>query len=142
MQFSVDSVDLGAPVALAGAVGNSPSIATLLPGSHSVLAEYSGDANFFDGSGGLQQVVTCTKNITGTVNGSLLVGPGSVCIVDATIGGSVATRPASAVFVARSTIDGSITENNGVAFAMCASNVGGSTLITRTNGVRAHRRRR
>jgi hypothetical protein len=134
VQFSVDGVPRGGPVAAAGAVANSPSIASLLPGTHTVLAQYSGDANFFDGSGGLQQVVTCTKNITGDQTGSLLVGPGSVCIVDAAIPGSVQARPGSAVFVSRSTIGGSVSENRGVAFAMCDTDVDGSVLITRTEG--------
>jgi hexosaminidase len=134
VQFSVDGVNRGAPVALAGGVADLPSIASLLPGSHGVLATYSGDMNFYGGTGGLTQVVTCTRTITGSHTGSLLVGPGSVCILDATISGSVQARPGSAVYVARSTIKGSVSEDKGVAFAMCGSNVVGSTLITRTKG--------
>ena len=64
----------------------------------------------------------------------MLVGPGSVCIVNATVSGSVQTRPGTALYVADSSVNGSIGENGGVAFAMCGSDVGGSVLITRTSG--------
>ena len=122
VQFSADGVNRGGPVTTAAGVAHSPSIASLLPGSHTIVATYSGDGNFYGDTGTLTQVVTCTKTITGTHVGSLLVGPGSVCILDATIGGSVQARPGSAVYVARSTIDGSVSEDKG------------SVLITRTNG--------
>jgi RHS repeat-associated protein len=45
VQFQVDGVDFGAPVALNSGMATSESIATLGAGAHSISALYSGDAN-------------------------------------------------------------------------------------------------
>ncbi|RNL65217.1 hypothetical protein EFK50_04435 [Nocardioides marmoriginsengisoli] len=47
VQFKVDGVNLGGPVALSGGGANSISTSSLSTGNHTVTAEYLGDANFF-----------------------------------------------------------------------------------------------
>src|SRR5262249_48219672 len=51
VQFAVDGQDLGGPVPLGDGTALSPTIATLLPGTHTVTATYSGGGQF-DGSSG------------------------------------------------------------------------------------------
>src|SRR5207244_1932915 len=46
VQFTIDGVNFGAPVALVGGSATSGSTSTLTVGAHSVTGIYSGDANF------------------------------------------------------------------------------------------------
>ena len=90
LQFAVDGVDLGLPVALVNGNATSPGIATLGASSHNVTASYSGNTNYVAASGDLTEVIapapltvtasnaartvgqadpTFTAQITGFVNG-------------------------------------------------------------------------
>jgi hypothetical protein len=46
IQFAVDGVAFGSPVMLVGGATTSAPIATLVPGTHTISAAYSGDANY------------------------------------------------------------------------------------------------
>jgi len=63
VQFAVDGVDLGAPVALAGGVATSP-IANLDAGSHTITANYEGDGNFGGQSATISQAVAAAQTTT------------------------------------------------------------------------------
>jgi hypothetical protein len=47
IQFTVDGTNFGSPVALSGGTATTPSTTSLSTGSHSVVAVYNGDGNFF-----------------------------------------------------------------------------------------------
>jgi hypothetical protein len=53
VQFKVDNVDVGTPVALGAGGASSISIDTLTAGQHAVTATYSGDTNFAASNGAL-----------------------------------------------------------------------------------------
>jgi hypothetical protein len=57
VQFVVDGTDLGSPIALTGGVATSISTASLGAGSHTVLAQYSGDADYAAVTGSYTQAV-------------------------------------------------------------------------------------
>ena len=57
VQFVVDGTDLGSPVTLSGGAATSPSTTLLGAGSHTVVAQYSGDPNYAANTGNYTQVV-------------------------------------------------------------------------------------
>ncbi len=64
----------------------------------------------------------CTRTITGTVNGAIIVEPGeTVCIVDATVRGSVIVHAGGALSVSNSRILGSIISNGALFVSICGS---------------------
>ncbi len=77
VQFAVDGVDLGAPVALSGGTATSPT-ANLGTGSHNVTANYLGDANFGGTQDSLTQAVAAaatTTTLTTSPNPSVVGQP-------------------------------------------------------------------
>ncbi len=74
VQFTIDGVNFGEPVALSGASAASPSIANLAVGTHSLGATYLGDANFASASApAINQVVqkaATTLVLTSNINPS------------------------------------------------------------------------
>ncbi|MDT4892308.1 MAG: hypothetical protein QOE97_1343 [Pseudonocardiales bacterium] len=78
VQFAVDGVELGAPVPLVDGSATSPAIATLVPGSHAVTANYAGDDGFSGQSTSFNQVVdqaATTAAVSSTVNPSVFGQP-------------------------------------------------------------------
>ncbi len=57
IQFVVDGTNFGTAVKLSGGSATSASITTLGAGSHTVVAKYSGDANYASGTASYTQVV-------------------------------------------------------------------------------------
>ena len=57
MQFVVDGTNFGSPVTLSGGTATSASTTLLGAGSHTVVAQYSGDANYAANTGSYTQVV-------------------------------------------------------------------------------------
>ena len=57
VQFVVDGTDFGSPVTLSGGGATSPSTTLLGAGSHTVVAQYSGDPNYAANTGNYTQVV-------------------------------------------------------------------------------------
>ncbi|KJK58194.1 Ig-like domain-containing protein [Saccharothrix sp. ST-888] len=111
------------------------STSNLLPGTHTIRAQYSGDGNFL--AGGLEsttQTVNCTRTITGSVVGAVFAGSGSTCIIGATVGGTVHGAAGGALFISNSTIRGSILSSDGTRFGICGGTVTGSVDITRASG--------
>ncbi|MDT4913769.1 MAG: hypothetical protein QOC66_2897, partial [Pseudonocardiales bacterium] len=64
VQFSVDGTDLGAPVTLTNGSATSASVANLAPGTHVVLADYHGSANFSGALGAFNQHVQAAATRT------------------------------------------------------------------------------
>ncbi|MFB7666421.1 Ig-like domain repeat protein [Kitasatospora sp. NPDC056138] len=111
------------------------SASNLLPGTHTITAQYSGDTRFL--AGGLEsttQTVTCTRTITGSVPDAVFAGNGSTCIVNATVGGTVHGAAGGALFISNSTIRGSILSSDGTLLGVCGSTVTGSVNVARAGG--------
>ncbi|MDH5550008.1 MAG: Ig-like domain repeat protein, partial [Gemmatimonadota bacterium] len=75
VQFKVDAVNLGAPVALAAGVATSPTTTTLAVGTRTITAEYSGSADFLVSTGTLAggqvvNVASTTTTVSSSVNPS------------------------------------------------------------------------
>jgi hypothetical protein len=111
------------------------STPSLLPGMHTIKAAYQGDGNFLPSSGTVVQTVTCMHTITGSVPGALLLGAGSTCIINATVGGTVqAPVPGSGLFIGNSTIHGSVSSTGASIVGVCGSSIGGSLSIVNATG--------
>ncbi len=79
--------------------------------------------------------VPCDHNITGSVPTALILGPGSWCIIDATVAGAIVINPGAAVFIGHSLLDGAISSNGATSFAMCGSTAqAGSNTLRNTTG--------
>ncbi|WP_344441679.1 Ig-like domain repeat protein [Kitasatospora nipponensis] len=111
------------------------STSNLLPGTHTINAQYSGDGNFLAGGPeSTAQTVTCTRTITGSVPNAVTAGSGSTCIVNATVGGAVHDTAGGALFISDSTIRGSILASNGTLLGVCGSTVTGAANVTGASG--------
>jgi hypothetical protein len=101
VQFSVDGVDFGAPVAVgSGGVAVSEAIASLDAGSHDIEATFSGTANYTSSVGPLTQTVlrrATTTAVTSDVNPSVF---GDTVTLTATV------SPAPAAGSVQFSIDG------------------------------------
>jgi hypothetical protein len=65
--------------------------------------------------------VTCTTTITGGSAGSLVLGPGSTCILGGTINGSIIVPKGSALDLEGATVTGSISADGATFFRMCGT---------------------
>lgn len=126
VQFSVDGVDLGTPVALSGGVAASPSISSLASGVHTVAAVYSGATAYLGASGSATQDVVRAATAISVLPSLASFSHGTPVTLTATLGviGPGAGTPTGAVDF---TADGvAIPGCSGVAvsggtFATCAS---------------------
>ncbi|GAA1261321.1 hypothetical protein GCM10009665_58850 [Kitasatospora nipponensis] len=108
--------------------------ANLLPGTHTVSAQYSGDGDYL--AGGLEsitQTVTCTRTVTGTTGGLSTSGE-STCIVGATVNGPVRDAGDGALFISNSTIHGAVLSANATLFGMCGTTVTDTTSVSGASG--------
>jgi hypothetical protein len=78
----------------------------------------------------------CDANVTGSVNGGLVVAPGKrYCLTGARINGSLSLPAGSGVIVKESTINGGIRSTEGASEVLvCASRVNGMTTIQNGSG--------
>ncbi|HEX3541972.1 MAG TPA: Ig-like domain-containing protein, partial [Acidimicrobiales bacterium] len=112
--------------------------AALPAGVNTVTAIYSGDNNF--GPSGTttdaSTTVSCTTTITGTHQGSLILGPGSTCIVNASINGAVVVPAGSSLDLENSTVTGAVSATSGTpALRMCGSSASSVTVENATGFV-------
>ncbi|TMC08981.1 MAG: choice-of-anchor D domain-containing protein [Chloroflexi bacterium] len=122
-----------ATVPLDGTAHAALTTAGLQVGANSITATYNGDGNFLPStSPTLVQVVACTRNLTGKINGEVDV-TNSTCITNATIFGNVEVKPGGAVSISQSTISG-LESGGAKAVTVCGSTVKGSTDIDGTTG--------
>ncbi|MFF4565475.1 Ig-like domain repeat protein [Streptomyces sp. NPDC001435] len=107
----------------------------LLPGPHTITADYGGDADYLAaGTETLAQTVSCTRTITGQVNNAVIATGDSTCIIDATVRGAVVGGANAALFISNSTIGGGVQSSGGTLFGMCGSTVVGSVQVSRASG--------
>ena len=116
VQFRIDGSNFGTPVTLSGGSATSSSISSLSVGSHTVTADYSGDANFATSTGALSGGQTVNKaSQTTTV---------------------ITPAPASAVY--NSSFSVAATASSGLPVAItssgaCSGSGSGSATITMTS---------
>jgi hypothetical protein len=130
VRFAVD----GTSVATVALAGGSAAVATtaLLPGAHVVTATYSGDRNYPSTAATVNHTVTCTSSYTGSVKGSLSVsGSGkSLCLTNATVGGSVSVSSGAALAVVNTSLpSSSISGQSSGQVMVCGSRTGGSVTV-------------
>ncbi len=117
VQFQIDGMDFGAPVALVGGSATSPAISSLSVGVHAVTALYSGDAIYLASSAGLagDQIVEkagSSLSVASSANPSVFSSPVSftATVSPATASGSVQFQIDGADFgTPISLVDGSAT---------------------------------
>ncbi|MFF8026419.1 Ig-like domain-containing protein [Streptomyces sp. NPDC007896] len=132
---TVLGTDTLAPGGGANCAKTQVSSANLLPGSHTITAQYSGDTHFLAGSlESITQQVTCAEVITGDVHGSVRATAPSTCIVDATVHGTVHGAAGVALFIGHSTVFGSVHSSDGTLFGMCDSRATGTLKVDRASG--------
>ncbi len=101
-------------------------------GSHTVLAVYSGDANYLTSSGTAPVTILCTVTITGT-HTAITVTSGTTCLLNAHITGGISVAKGAVLDIENSTVSGSISASGPAAFRMCGSQTG-SVVVTKSSG--------
>ncbi len=133
------AVSLGSPVSLTG--GTATISPTLAPGSHSIVATYSGDANDAASKGTLPLTVNqaaTTTTVTSSQNPSLVLAPVTFTATVASVGGGVPTG--SVAFTdslngaAATPLSCAGTLTAGTATCTTATLVAGTHTITATYG--------
>ncbi len=132
--FSIDGTAVGS-VPLSSTETASVATSALSPGNHTVTAAYQGDGNFLGSSGTITYLVTCTHTITGSVNGAVIAGGDSTCIVNAQINGAIVVSRGTSLAVENSTVTGAITANGPDAFQLCGSSTGGAVTVSGATGL-------
>ncbi|MDQ6613713.1 MAG: Ig-like domain repeat protein [Actinomycetota bacterium] len=127
-------------VATVALVGGQASVTTsaLGAGRHRVRATYNGDANFAASTSTtpITATIGCTNTITGDHPGSLVVSSGIVCVVGATIGGSVIVAKGASIDIEGSTIGGGISADGGAGtIRICGTNTKGTVSVQRMAGL-------
>jgi hypothetical protein len=135
VQFTVDGLPLGSPVPVGtGGTATSPSIGSLLAGTHSVSAAYSGDARFQPSSGSLNQTVSCPSTFTGQINSPLTIGR-PACITAATVNADVTIRPGVPVEVSGSTVNAGFTASQAAELLLCGNTFNNTLNLSATSGL-------
>ncbi|MET8631093.1 Ig-like domain-containing protein [Kitasatospora sp. NPDC004669] len=98
----------------------------LLPGSHTLTAQYSGDATYpAPAMESATQTVNCARTVTGSVSTVIATGE-STCVLNATVHGSVTAGAGTALFIGNSTVQGSVTSFGSTLVGVCGTTVTGS----------------
>ncbi|MGW2256253.1 Ig-like domain repeat protein, partial [Kitasatospora sp. NPDC001660] len=102
----------------------------LLPGSHTLTAQYSGDATYpAPAAESATQTVNCARTVTGSVASVVATGE-STCVLDATVRGSVSAGAGTALFIGNSTVQGSVSSFGSTLVGVCGTTVNGSLAVT------------
>jgi hypothetical protein len=136
--FADGATPISGAVALTTAGATPPcalaqfTTSSLIIGTHSIVATYSGGGGFAGSSGSVAQTVTCASPITGN-QGSVTLNNGS-CLSGATVNGSVTIPAGSNAWISNSTIHGSIMANGPAKVGICGSTIDGSVSIANATG--------
>lgn len=105
-------------------------------GNHTVVAAYTGDANFAPSTSATTATVTvqCSATVTGPHPGALIVTTGTTCVIGAQIGGSVTIGSGAGVDIENSTVTGAVTSHAPEAFRSCGNEIGGTLSVTASTG--------
>jgi hypothetical protein len=132
--FTLDGQSLASAGALARGVANSVAVYNLAPGSHTVVAKYSGDANYSESTGNLSPTVTCTQTVNVAVTGSVTVS-GSTCVeAGGSVSGPVTILPGGSLAVIGGSLNGPVTGKGVVSALICGATIGGPMTLTGATG--------
>ena len=139
VQFSIDGNVVGSPVPVDQATGSAsgPVTASLLPGTHTIGAAYSGDTSFGPSAGSVVQAVNCSTVLSANVNGDLSVAAGtSTCTSGSpiTVNGNITVQAGGALFLNGATVHGGITADGAAELVLCGSLVDGATSVMNSAG--------
>jgi hypothetical protein len=134
VQFSIDGSLVGSPAPIETATGSAsgPVIASLLPGTHTIGATYTGDTNFSPSTGSVVQTVNCSNAVTASVNGDLTVSNGtSTCTsgTPITVSGNITVQAGGALFLSGATVHGGITADGAAELVLCGNQVDGAVSV-------------
>ncbi|WP_188309909.1 Ig-like domain-containing protein [Streptomyces sp. CBMA123] len=106
----------------------------LLPGSHTLTAQYSGDTTYpAPALESATQTVNCTRTVTGSVASVVATGE-STCVLNATVHGNVAAGPGTALFMGNSTVQGDIASSGSTLIGVCGTTATGSLAVYGASG--------
>jgi hypothetical protein len=126
------------PVVTANLIDGHAGFSTtgLAHGGHSVVAIYSGDANFATSTAApLDEAVDCSDTITGVRTGSIVIPSGSTCIVGARIHGSVIVATGASADIEGTVVYGTIYSSRANATRICADAVTGNVQVGGATGL-------
>jgi hypothetical protein len=78
--------------------------------------------------------VTCATNISGSRSGGVVLGPGSTCIVNANVAGSVTVPKGAVLDLEGATISASIIASGPGTVRLCGTTIAGSLSINGATG--------
>lgn len=134
VQFMDGAANLGAPQPVNGSGVATFITSVLAPGSHSITAVYSGDANFNGStSSPVSQTVTCDRVVSGSAAG-FTASSGSTCVSGGTVSGTINVPAGAQVFLLNSTVTGALNASNARSISVCGSTIYGSTTIVSDSG--------
>jgi hypothetical protein len=106
----------------------------LLPGSHTLTAQYSGDTTYpAPAPESATQTVNCTRTVTGSVSSVVATGE-STCVLNATVHGNVAAATGTALFIGNSTVQGDIASSGSTLVGVCGTTATGSLAVYGASG--------
>jgi hypothetical protein len=126
------------PVATVPLVGGMASFTTsgLSAGNHTVVAVYSGDANFLGATSAPASVtLTCGTTIAGSHSGTTVINPGATCVTGAHLGGAVLVHAGASLDIENSTISGPLAATGAASVRICGSTINGSVDIEQSTGL-------
>ena len=132
--FRADGSQLGGPVPLFDGFASSNQISSLGPGSHTISAQYNGDADFLPSSTSMIQVVSCDVTLTGQVSGPVTVTQSTCASAGTTINGNVIVQPGGALGLSGAQVKGSISANGASYVQLCGDTVSGPVTISGSAG--------
>ncbi len=119
------------------ASGQATLVTTALPpGTYSVYAVYSGDANYLSSqSNTLTLTVGYSSScLTGTISNGYTVASGQSICISGKVSGGISVQSGGALFLNGANVSGAITSNGATAIRFCGSTISGNVTVSGTTG--------
>jgi hypothetical protein len=108
----------------------------LPPGTYSIYAVYSGDANFASSQSNTVTLAVgySSSCLTGTITGGYTVTSGQSICISGKVTGGVSVQSGGALFLNGANVSGAITSNGAAAIRFCGSTISGNVTVSGTTG--------